>query len=67
MLYFLRFGGNISSTSLKDIHSSFSDNEIPNILSLLDLVHSLPATSVINGTALIKYEPFKNIKARQSK
>lgn len=54
MLYFLRFGGNISSTSLKDIHSSFSDNEIPIILSLLDLVHSLPATSVINGTALIK-------------
>lgn len=44
----IRFKRNFRSSSWEDIHAAFKDDGITNILNLLDLVHSLPPTSVLN-------------------
>lgn len=45
-----RFGSTLDDTTLADIHRSFSKHDVHNILSVLDLLQSLPPTSVKNET-----------------
>lgn len=50
MVLFLRFSA-LQGISWMDIHSSLSDCGVSNVLHILDLIHSLPPTSVLNETA----------------
>lgn len=49
-LVYRRFGGQFKVTSWQDIHAAFDESGVPNILALIDLIHSLPPTSVMNET-----------------
>ncbi|XP_062589081.1 zinc finger protein 862-like [Saccostrea cucullata] len=49
-LVYRRFGGQFMVTSWQDIHAAFGESGVPNILALIDLIHSLAPTSVINET-----------------
>jgi hypothetical protein len=46
-MYF-RFKKNFRASTWEDIHAAFGDSGVTNILSLLDMIHSLPPTSVLN-------------------
>lgn len=46
-----RHDGKFVDVSWEDVHSSLSGNRLHNILHLMDLLHSLPPTSVLNETA----------------
>jgi hypothetical protein len=45
-----RFGSMLDDTTLAHIHRSFRKHDVDNILSVLDLLQSLPPTSVKNET-----------------
>lgn len=45
-----RFGSTLEKTSMADVHRSFTNHDVNNILSVLDVLHSLPPTSVKNET-----------------
>ncbi|XP_062614636.1 uncharacterized protein LOC134276393 isoform X1 [Saccostrea cucullata] len=51
LLFFSRFSGKLRDVSWEDVFNSFSDCGVSNVLNIIDLVLSLPPTSVINETA----------------
>ena len=46
-----RFGNRIDDVSWESVHSGFKQNGLSNVLGLMDLLHSLPPTSVRNETS----------------
>ena len=46
-----RFGNKIDDVSWESVHSGFKQNGLSNVLGLMDLLHSLPPTSVLNETS----------------
>lgn len=50
-IFLCRYDGKFVDVSWEDVHSSLSGNGLHNILHLMDLLHSLPPTSVLNETA----------------
>lgn len=60
---------NFRASIWEDIHAVFGDSGVTNILKLLDLIHSLPPTSVLNETGfnqmkLIKTDRRQSLSAR---
>lgn len=56
---------NFRASIWEDIHAVFGDSGVTNILKLLDLIHSLPATSVLNETGFNQMKLIKTDR-RQS-
>ena len=46
-----RFGNKIDDVSWESVHSGFKQNGLSNVLGLMDLLHSLPPTSILNETS----------------
>lgn len=56
---------NFRASIWEDIHAVFGDSGVTNILKLLDLIHSLPPTSVLNETGFNQMKLIKTDR-RQS-
>lgn len=56
---------NFRASTWEDIHAVFGDSGVTNILKLLDLIHSLPPTSVLNETGFNQMKLIKTDR-RQS-
>lgn len=50
-LVYKRFGNRIDDVSWESVHYGFRQNGLSNVLGLMDLLHSLPPTSVQNETS----------------
>ena len=55
-----RYKGSVKNVKWSDVYSAFSSMGVDNILALLDLINSLPPTSVINETAFNQMKLMKS-------
>ena len=48
---FFRFGSKLNEVCPEDMHRAFQNEDVDNVLSMFDLMKSLPPTSVMNETS----------------